>query len=67
VPIACKLCIAIYGLRGTDIDKLPKTEAEFYEHLEQAHGLHVVTPDGRPWRESLKPQTPAREVPHAGV
>ena len=43
--LACKLCIAAHGLSGSDIDKLPKTEAEYIQHLVDVHGV-VIRDDG---------------------
>lgn len=43
--LGCKLCIAAHGLRASDIDKLPKTEAEYIQHLVDVHGV-VVRNDG---------------------
>jgi hypothetical protein len=43
--LACKLCIAAHGLRLSDIDKLPKTEAEYVQHLVDVHGV-VIRDDG---------------------
>ena len=45
MPLACKLCIMIHGLNGSELDKLPKTEEEFYAHLKEVHGITVL-PDG---------------------
>jgi len=67
MPFACKLCIAAHGLRGCDIAKLPQTQAEFFEHLEKVHHLHMVTPDGIPWRKILAPETPPAEDRDAGA
>jgi hypothetical protein len=35
---ACKFCIALYGLTGGDVPKLPKTRAEVETHLRVEHG-----------------------------
>lgn len=35
--LACRLCIARYGLAGRDVDKLYQTEEEFNAHLAQFH------------------------------
>ena len=43
--LACKLCIAAHGLRGCDIDNLPKSEAEYVQHLMDVHGV-VIRDDG---------------------
>lgn len=42
MPIACKLCIARRGLKGSEIASLPQTEEEFREHLRVVHGFNVV-------------------------
>jgi hypothetical protein len=42
MPIACKLCIARRGLKGSEIASLPQTEEQFREHLRVVHGLNVV-------------------------
>ena len=42
MSIACKICIATKGLRGTDIDSLPKTEEELIEHIESVHHMPVI-------------------------
>lgn len=35
---ACKFCIALYGLKGTDVPNLPQTREEAHTHLLNAHG-----------------------------
>ena len=42
MPLACKLCIASYGLKGSQLDSLPQTEEELYEHIERVHGIAVT-------------------------
>lgn len=42
MPIACKICVARYGLRGSEIGDLPKTQEELAEHLENEHGMVVI-------------------------
>ena len=39
MPYACKICIAKNGLKASDLDKLPKTEEELFEHLRIEHGI----------------------------
>ena len=34
---ACRLCIASYGLRGADVDRLHESRELVLEHLEQFH------------------------------
>ncbi len=40
--ITCKICIARYGLRLSDTDRLFKTEEELHEHFENVHGIPVI-------------------------
>jgi hypothetical protein len=40
MPIGCRICLTKEKLRGSDLDKLPQTHAQLYEHLEAAH--HIV-------------------------
>lgn len=42
MPIACKYCIATKGLKGSDIDKLPKTKEELFQHIETEHHIPVI-------------------------
>lgn len=35
--LACRLCVAHYGLRGRDIGKLFQTRDEWEQHMEQFH------------------------------
>ena len=40
--IACKICIIMKGLKGSELDKCPyvfKTEEEFFKHLKEEHGV----------------------------
>jgi hypothetical protein len=39
---ACKICILTRGLKGSELDQLPKTDEELYDHLERVHGYIVV-------------------------
>jgi len=41
MPIACKICIAQRGLRGGEIDSLPKTKEELMDHIEKIHRMPV--------------------------
>jgi hypothetical protein len=34
---ACRLCIAVYGLRGTDFNGLYPTEEDALKHIRQFH------------------------------
>lgn len=38
MPYACKFCIALYGLKGSDVSKLPENEQVVREHVKTAHG-----------------------------
>jgi 4-hydroxy-3-methylbut-2-enyl diphosphate reductase IspH len=43
--IACKICIALKGLKGCDLDTCGyvfKTDEEFYKHLKDEHNLIVI-------------------------
>lgn len=48
MPLACKICIATRGLRGSEIDALPKNEEELLEHIEKVHHRPVVNPGETP-------------------
>ena len=37
--IACRFCIAMYGLSEQHADKLPRNLAEFQKHMQQQHPL----------------------------
>lgn len=34
---ACRFCVARRGLKGSEIDALPKTEAEVFQHIAEVH------------------------------
>lgn len=36
--LACRFCIAFYGLKGADVDKLTTDRSEFDRHMREAHG-----------------------------
>lgn len=42
MALACKICIATKGLRGSEIASLPETEEELAEHLEAVHHIIVI-------------------------
>jgi hypothetical protein len=42
MPLACIYCIVKYGLKGSELDKLPKTEKELIEHIEKVHHMPVI-------------------------
>ena len=44
MPLACRICIATNGLKGSDIAFLAKTEKELIEHFERDHHMPVVRP-----------------------
>jgi len=35
--LACRLCIAMYGLAGKNVKQLPQTSQEFDEHMALLH------------------------------
>jgi hypothetical protein len=35
--LACRLCIALVGLKSSDVGLLPKTRAEFDAHMKEKH------------------------------
>lgn len=45
MALACRLCVARFGLRGSEIAGLPQTEEELAEHMERDHHI-IVTRDG---------------------
>lgn len=38
---ACKYCIMTKGLKGSEINQLPKTQEELYKHIESEHHIPV--------------------------
>jgi len=42
MPLACKLCIATKGLKGSEIGSLPNTYEELFEHVEREHHVPIV-------------------------
>lgn len=42
MALACKLCIAGRGLRGSEIAGLPQNEEELIAHMESVHHTPVV-------------------------
>lgn len=42
MPLACMICVATRGLRGSEIASPPKTEEEQMEHMESVHHCPVV-------------------------
>jgi hypothetical protein len=39
--LACRICIAQRGMKGSDIPHLPKTREEFAEHMRTAHRINL--------------------------
>lgn len=37
--LGCRLCIAMYGVKGSDVNELPQDEDEFAAHMRDAHGV----------------------------
>jgi hypothetical protein len=35
--IGCRFCIAMHGMKGWEVHKLPQTETEFAEHMRTIH------------------------------
>lgn len=42
MPLACKICIASKGLKGSDVGSLPQTEEELADHIEREHHTVVI-------------------------
>ncbi len=42
MSIACRICVAEKGLKGSEIDSLPETQEELIEHLESVHHMAVI-------------------------
>lgn len=36
--LGCRLCIAMYGLHGSQVAALPHTKDEFDQHMKEKHG-----------------------------
>lgn len=53
MPLACKICIAEKGLRGSEIDSLPQTEEELFDHMEKVHHMPVQC-EGETHEECIK-------------
>ena len=53
MPLACKICIAERGLRGSDIDSLPRNEEELFDHLERTHHMPVQR-EGESHEDTIK-------------
>jgi hypothetical protein len=41
MALACKICIATVGLRGSEIASLPQNEEELAQHMESVHHCPV--------------------------
>ena len=53
MAIACKICIATKGLRGSEIDGLPQNEEELMEHMEKVHHMPVQR-EGETQEQAIK-------------
>ena len=53
MALACKICIAQRGLRGSEIGNLPQNEEELFDHMEQVHHMPVQR-DGESHEECIK-------------
>jgi len=53
MSIACKICIAKNGLRGSELSSLPQNEEELFEHMEAIHHM-PVTREGESKKDSIK-------------
>ncbi len=42
MALACEICIATKGLKGSEIGSLPRNEEELIEHLERVHHMPVT-------------------------
>ena len=60
--LACKICIAEHGLRGSDIANLLQTEKGLVEHIESVHHTPVIR-DGE--TEEMATRRFLREHPEA--
>jgi len=50
--LACKICIAQKGLRGSEIGSLPQNEEELADHMEKVHHMPVQR-DGESHEECI--------------
>lgn len=41
MALACRYCIAMKGLKGSEIASLPQTEEELFVHIEREHHIAV--------------------------
>jgi hypothetical protein len=42
MAFVCKICVLKYGVRGGDVENLPRNEEEFFDHMESYHHTVVV-------------------------
>jgi len=42
MALACKICIANKGLKGSEIVSLPQNEEELMEHMERVHHMPII-------------------------
>jgi hypothetical protein len=61
--IGCKICIAKYGIKGSELNSLLKTEEELVQHIESEHHIPVMR-DGETEEECNRRFF--RENPEAG-
>lgn len=50
---ACTICVATKGLKGSELDSLPKSEDELIDHLERVHH-YVVRRHGESDEEAAR-------------
>ncbi|MDD5537789.1 MAG: hypothetical protein PHF12_02345 [Candidatus Omnitrophica bacterium] len=66
MALACRICIATKGLKGSEIGFLPQNEEELLEHLERVHHM-PVTREGETEQQAtvrfLTKHPEARECP----
>lgn len=41
MSIACRICIATVGIKGSDIASMPQTDEEHAQHMEAVHHIPV--------------------------
>lgn len=46
--LACRICIAQFGLQGRDAGRLPQTTEQFDEHMALMHGKSLSQEPGQP-------------------
>jgi len=53
MALACKICIANRGLKGSEIENLPQNEEELFDHMERVHHMPVQR-EGKTHEECIK-------------